>query len=40
MPNGNSVTSITTTVVGTPSNVGNASEWQAYTDDGIMHLQE
>lgn len=38
MPNGNSVTSITTTVVGTPSNVGNASEWQAYTDDGIMHF--
>ncbi len=38
MEYGSSVTSIQTTIVGTPSNVGNASEWQAYTDDGVMHF--
>lgn len=38
MEYGSSVKSIKTAVIGTPSNVGSAGEWQAYTDDGILHF--
>lgn len=39
MKYGSKVSSFETTIVGTPSNVGNAAAWQAYTDDGIMYFE-
>lgn len=39
MEYGSRVSSIETTIIGTPSNVGSASEWQAYTDDGILYFE-
>lgn len=39
MEYGSKIASVETTIVGTPSNVGNAAAWQAYTDDGMMYFE-